>query len=177
MKKVLLHTCCAPCATYINRWLGEHECAVTAYYYNPNIYPEHEFVKRYAVLKHYAAKIGLPLVFDFDNLKLSPGDCESCYLVRLGKTASYARSNGFEAFTSTLLISPYQDHALIRSVGEQVALDVGIEFVYHDFRDGYKESRIISREFGLYMQKYCGCEKSFLERRTVKNEQAAPVAY
>lgn len=178
MKKLLLHACCGPCATYSHRVFEEAGWNVTAYFFNPNIYPEYEFVKRYVELKRYCGKSGLPLVFDFENVELTPGQCSACYGSRLKKTAAFAKENGFEAFSTTLLISPYQDHELIKKTGENVSDEMSVDFVYDDLRTGYRESRIISREHGLYMQKYCGCENSFrqMNERSKKNERLATTA-
>lgn len=185
MKKLLLHTCCAPCLTYVQKQLTARFAynlparpaggQLTTYFYNPNIYPEGEFVKRYFVLKDYARKIKLPLIFEFDNQKTKPGDCGSCYEARLLKTAEYAKNNKMDAFTTTLLISPYQKHELLKEIGRGIGDRVGIEFFYHDFRDGYSESRTMSSELGLYRQKYCGCRAS-LETRSKKHDQVAAAA-
>ncbi|NQU16676.1 MAG: epoxyqueuosine reductase QueH [Candidatus Saganbacteria bacterium] len=158
--KILVHSCCAPCLTYTGKWLRENNFDPTAHYYNPNIYPEAEFVKRYFVLKSYAEGKNIPLVFGFDKKRTPPGDCENCYKTRLLKTAEYAKSNGFGFYSTTLLISPYQKHDLIREIGERIGDEVGVQFLYHDFREGFNESRIISRELNLYRQKYCGCKES-----------------
>lgn len=173
MNKVLLHSCCAPCTTFTNNWLNENEFSPTAYFYNPNIFQEGEYVKRYFVLKKYAAAIGLPLRFEFDNKKTEPGRCGQCYFLRLKKTAQYAKNNKFDVFTTTLLISPYQDHELIRDIGERVQNEVGVEFFYHDFREGYYRSSELSKEYKLYRQKYCGCKSSLESKRSKKDDKIA----
>ncbi|OGC04816.1 hypothetical protein A2276_02495 [candidate division WOR-1 bacterium RIFOXYA12_FULL_43_27] len=154
--KILLHTCCAPCLT----WFVDSKIDLVSYFYNPNLYPEAEFVKRYFTLKNYASAEKVPLVFDFDKSKTVAGDCSDCYEKRLRKTAEYAKKNGFESFTTTLLISPYQNHELIRKIGAEAGEEAGVKFFYRDFRDGYKRGRELSRQFQLYRQKYCGCEVS-----------------
>lgn len=182
--KILLHTCCAPCLTYPASWLRESGFVPTSYYYNPNIYPEAEYVKRYFVLKGYAGQEEIPLVFDFDAKAVAAGDCSVCYETRLRKTAKYARNNGFIIFSTTLLISPYQKHDLLKETGVRVGREVGIEFFYQDFREGYRESRDLARQSDLYCQKYCGCEKSRAEqcsartkikREKKKSDQAAKI--
>ena len=90
--------------------------------------------------------------------------CSDCYRLRLNKTAGIARERGFDAFTSTLLISPYQDQELIRTIGRQAGKEQGVEFYYQDFREGFRESQQMSRELDLYRQKYCGCIYSEWER-------------
>lgn len=158
--KILVHTCCGPCLTSPAKWLLENGFDLTSYYYNPNIYPEAEFIKRYFVLKNYAKEKKIPLVFEFDKKKTDAGDCRNCYETRLLKTAEYAKKNGFQFFTTTLLISPYQNHELLQEMGEKIGELVGVDFLYRDFRRGFRESREISKEFELYRQKYCGCKIS-----------------
>ncbi len=158
--KILIHTCCGPCLTSPAKWLRKNGFDLTSYYYNPNIYPEAEFIKRYFVLKKYANEKKIPLVFEFDKKKTDSGDCRNCYETRLLKTAEYAKNNGFQFFSTTLLISPYQNQELLLDTGKRIGELVGVEFLSHDFRKHYRESREISKEFGLYQQKYCGCKKS-----------------
>jgi hypothetical protein len=90
--------------------------------------------------------------------------CRYCFRLRLRKTAAVAKGEGFDSFTTTLLISPYQKHELLKEIGEEVAREQGIEFYYEDFRTGFRESHRISRELDLYHQKYCGCVYSEWER-------------
>lgn len=90
--------------------------------------------------------------------------CGYCYLCRLEKTAKYAKENGFDAFSTTLLISPYQDHELLKKTGDMLSKKYGIEFLYKDFRPGFRYGQNKARELGLYMQKYCGCVFSEEER-------------
>ena len=82
---------------------------------------------------------------------------DSCYTIRLGTAAKYASEHGYEAFTSSLLISPYQNHELLKAVGETMARKYGVEFLYRDFRPGFRAGQAKAREMGLYLQKYCGC--------------------
>lgn len=108
---------------------------------------------------------------------LPPERCRLCYLVRLRRTARLARDNGFQAFTTTLLISPYQHHELLKETCEAVASETGVHFLYEDFRTGYRASRQMAREHNLYMQPYCGCTHSLAERearRALKGKPTIP---
>jgi predicted adenine nucleotide alpha hydrolase (AANH) superfamily ATPase len=102
--------------------------------------------------------------------------CSICYRIRLSAAADYAKSEGYDAFTTTLLVSPYQKHEILREIGEAVASECGIPFVYKDFRSGWKESVEISRKLGLYRQKYCGCIYSERERfdRDNRRQESGP---
>ena len=166
MDSVLLHTCCAPCAVRCIEVLREEDFAVTAFWYNPNIHPYTEYRSRRNTLTEHAAAIHLPVLLkdeyglrpflqtvgtDFDNR------CENCYRTRLEETARTAAENGFDAFTTTLLISPYQNHELIIKVANEVAANHGVSFLYRDFRPYFREGQQKARDNGFYMQKYCGC--------------------
>ncbi len=157
MSDVLVHTCCGSCTTYVNQWLSENGFEVRGYFYNPNIRPQAEYERRLLTMEHYATVVDLKVVYEKNDVQLVPNACEDCYRVRLSKTAQFARQQGIEFFTTTLLISPYQNHDLIKKVGEQVAQDQGIKFLYQDFRLGYAQSRQMSKDMKLYRQKYCGC--------------------
>lgn len=170
--RILVHICCAPCFTYPHARLIEEEHDVTGFFYNPNIHPYSEFKKRMDSLEKYAELKGTRIVYkndyDLENyLRGSLGShdrCEFCYTCRLGETARMAGSLGFDAFTTTLLISPYQKHELIVSVAKKIADEHGVGFYYEDFREGYRESRETAKALDLYMQKYCGCIFSEKER-------------
>lgn len=157
MSKILLHTCCAPCTTYVNKWLIENNFEVKGFFYNPNIFPQEEYERRLLTMEHYATVIGMKVIYEPVKSKTLPGECEQCYVERLTKTAEKAKELGFDCFSTTLLISPYQKHELISDVGRGVGDKVGIEFFYQDFRNGYRASRQMAKEMKLYMQKYCGC--------------------
>jgi predicted adenine nucleotide alpha hydrolase (AANH) superfamily ATPase len=144
---------------------------VTALFYNPNIHPYTEYKNRMEALEKYAQIKGTKVIYkdyDMENYlrgALASADrCEFCYSLRLEETAKTARQFGFDAFTTTLLISPYQKHELLAGTGEKIADEYGIKFYYEDFREGYRESRELARALGLYMQKYCGCIFSEKER-------------
>lgn len=161
MKKILLHSCCAPCTTYTLRFLRDKDFEVVSLYYNPNIYPAEEFWKRYLNLKKLSEAEKFDLIFEFENIKFNGNKCNNCYTMRLSKTAEMAADRGFDCFTTTLLISPYQNHERIIELAEGISKDKGVNFYYNDFRKGYSDSRKLSKEFNLYRQKYCGCETSF----------------
>ena len=170
--RILVHVCCAPCFTYPHKRLIEEGHDVTAFFYNPNIHPYMEYKNRMGSLEKYAKIKGARVIYtneyDLENYlrgSLAADDrCKFCYMCRLAQTARTASQLGFDAFTTTLLISPYQKHEMLKDVAEKAADEHNIEFYYEDFREGYKESREISRTLGLYMQKYCGCIFSEKER-------------
>lgn len=165
--KLLLHTCCAPCSVYCIDSFRKEEIEPTLYWYNPNIHPYMEYKARRDTLKEYANGIQIEAIFEEEyGLKTFCanviGDlsnrCENyCYKVRLEKTAKYAKENGYDAISTTLLISPYQKHDILKKQGEEIAKEYGLTFLYRDFREGFREGQTKARELGLYMQKYCGC--------------------
>ncbi|MEA3492840.1 MAG: epoxyqueuosine reductase QueH [Candidatus Margulisiibacteriota bacterium] len=159
MSKVLLHTCCGPCTAYTNKWLVENNFKVTGYFYNPNIFPAEEYERRKLAMGQYAAAVGFEAVYEANDLRTEPGSCKNCYQVRLEKTARFAKESGSDYFSTTLLISPYQKHELLKQMGEEIGKKAGIEFFYHDFRTGFREGQQMAREMKLYRQKYCGCAK------------------
>ncbi len=164
--KILLHICCAPCAIYPHKVLRDAGHEVQGFFYNPNIHPYQEFARRAAALKEYAAQSGLPMIWDetYDLegfLRLvafrETERCRFCYQLRLAAAARVARRGKFDAFTSTLLYSRFQNHELIRELGEAVAQEVGVPFHYENFREGWQYGVRKSKELGLYRQQYCGC--------------------
>ena len=173
MTSILLHSCCGPCSNYAVKALQEQGLDVTAFWYNPNIHPYREHQRRLEAMHELAGTSGLPLIVDegYDMLEYfravvghESERCGDCYRLRLSRTAEVAGREGFDAFTTTLLISPYQNHELIREVGEESAERWGVAFHYEDFRPGFRESHRMSRELGLYHQGYCGCVYSEWER-------------
>lgn len=166
--KLLLHICCAPCATAtVDAWRTDG-AEVTGIYFNPNIHPLAENQLRYETLQGYAAGIGLPLIgeplYDITAwLRQVVGHeekgkrCRICIAERLGYTARLAAGSGFDAFSTSLLISPWQEHEIIIEEGERAAAQSGVAFAYRDLRPEYRRSRQMSRDAGLYRQKYCGC--------------------
>lgn len=164
--KTLLHICCAPCSIACIRQLREEGIEPVGFWYNPNIHPFTEYRQRRNTLTEYAASIGLKLEME-DEYGLRPfvravaedidGRCPYCYRVRLEETARRAAEEGFEAFTTTLLVSPYQNHELLCQTGEEMGTRYGVKFLPYDFRPRFREGQAEARALGLYMQKYCGC--------------------
>jgi len=173
VKKILLHTCCGPCATYTVKRLRDQGFEATGFWYNPNVHPFTEHRNRLEAMRTLARAFELPLIVSegydmIDYFRAVVGHegerCGDCFRLRLSKTAAVAKEKGLDAFTTTLLISPYQKHELLREVGEKVGKELGVEFYYEDFRPGFRESHRMSRELDLYHQKYCGCIYSEWER-------------
>jgi len=164
--KILLHICCAPCAIYPLEVLSQSGHRVRGFFFNPNIHPLQEFNRRAATLEAFAAKTGLPIIWDrsynleefFRNIVFREADrCQFCYYQRLLATARVARGGKFDAFTSTLLYSKFQNHEVIKAIGQQVVQEVGVPFYYEDFRKGWAEGANKTKKLGLYKQQYCGC--------------------
>lgn len=164
--KLLLHSCCAPCLSGTQKALSGEDMDMTIFFFNPNIHPEQEFKKRIDALKNYTEQMALkPVIFgDYDmelferEVMSKPGDrCRNCYELRLRETARYACMNGYDAFSTTILISPHQKHDLVKQLGEELAREYNTVFYYKDLRPYYKDSVSISKEMGIYRQKYCGC--------------------
>lgn len=162
--KILLHTCCAPCLVYVHEKLNEMNVDYDSYFYNPNIHPIKEHERRLLTLRSYTSRFNIPLIEDdefLQHLWEQGFKCKDCYNIRLDKTAQYAKNNGYKGFSTTLLVSIYQNHQLIIEIAESVADKYGIEFFYHDFREGYRIGQNKAKEYGLYRQKYCGCINSY----------------
>lgn len=171
--KTLLHVCCAPCSIACIDALRAEGRELAAFWFNPNIHPVTEYRARLEAMKGYAGKAELPLLgWDRyglrDFVRAVSGDlddrCGVCYEMRLNETAGFAAANGFEAFTTTLLISPYQNHERLIEAGRRAARAHGVEFLERDFRPLFREGQRRAREMELYMQKYCGCVFSEEER-------------
>ena len=177
--KLLLHICCAPCANAPIASLREKGIDVTGYWYNPNIHPFTEYRSRRNCLRDYAKEISLPLM-EKDDYGLRPfcrevaenisGRCVKCYEMRLFETAKAAKEGGFDAFSSSLFISPYQNHELMLDAARRAAEAYGVEFYYEDFRPLFKIGQENARNLGFYMQKYCGCVFSEQERYLKRNK-------
>jgi len=179
--KLLMHTCCAPCSIYCIEHLENEGIKPTLYWYNPNIHPYMEYKQRRDCLKEYANQINIDAIFEeeyglrefcknvIDNLDER---CKTyCYKVRIEQTAKFAKENGYDSFTTTLLVSPYQKHEELIKVCVEVAQKYGIEFLYRDFRVGFRDGQNKARELGLYMQKYCGCVFSEEDRYLRHNKK------
>ncbi len=171
--KILLHICCAPCTIYPLGIIREWGHSVKGFFFNPNIHPYLEYARRLESLLNYAGIVKLELETAeeysleeyFRSVLLDVKNrCRICYKLRLESAALQAFRQGYEAFSSTLLYSKFQKHELIKELGDEVAEKIGIEFFYHDFREGWKEGVKISRELNIYRQQYCGCVFSERER-------------
>ncbi|MBE6970874.1 MAG: epoxyqueuosine reductase QueH [Ruminococcaceae bacterium] len=166
MNQTLLHCCCAPCSVSCIQQLRAEGIEPVAYWYNPNIHPYQEYKARRDTLISYAPTIGMELIVEEDYglrefVRAVAEDidhrCAHCYRLRLEHTAAYAAAHGFDSFTSTLFVSPYQNHELMRAVAEEAAAKYGVTFLYRDFRPGFRAGQAEAREKEFYMQKYCGC--------------------
>ena len=182
--RLLLHSCCAPCSSYVLEYLSRY-FEITVFYYNPNIYPPEEFGKRVEEQKRLIAQLPAEHPISFLDGPYEPerfyemargleqvpegGErCFKCYRLRLTETAEMARAGKYDYFTTTLSISPLKNAEKLNEIGGQLAKDYGVDYLYSDFkkRNGYKRSTELSREYGLYRQDYCGCVFSMRERRT-----------
>ncbi len=169
--KLLLHTCCAPCSVYCIKALRQEGIEPTLFWYNPNIHPLGEYNLRRDCLKQYAEsiKVKLEIVDEYGldnfvcqvNRNTTPDltkRCEAfCYPLRFRKVCEYAKQNGYDTVSTTLLYSIYQKHDFIVQIFQELAKEYGLTFLYRDFREGWREGQETARQVGLYMQKYCGC--------------------
>ncbi|HHX74565.1 MAG TPA: epoxyqueuosine reductase QueH [Firmicutes bacterium] len=171
--KLLLHMCCGPCSTYSVKRFRELGYEVCGYFYNPNIHPYKEYQRRLAALEEFCRLENVPLTaerrYELEKYLESvmpalDSRCRTCYRLRLEAAAGQAAATGFKYFSTTLALSPYQDHDLLRQEGEAAAKKHGVEFIYEDLRSGYRESIELSKSMGLYRQPYCGCIFSEKER-------------
>lgn len=171
--KVLLHTCCGPCTVIPLRRLKEEGIRPHGFFTNSNVHPFTEWERRREGLEKLAGSEDLPLL---PHGAYDPGSwmravafregerCRICYHERLRHTALLARRGRFDAYSTTLLYSIRQKHDLIREIGESVGSEVGVPFLYRDWREGWKEGIEASKSMGLYRQSYCGCLLSEAER-------------
>lgn len=184
---LLLHSCCAPCSSYVLEYLSDY-FAVTVLYYNPNIYPEEEFRHRAdeqkRLIESLPSKHPISFIeglFDsrefydavrgLEHIPEGGERCHACFRLRLEETARIAAKNGFDYFTTTLTISPLKNAAALNKIGEETASHFGIAWLPSDFKkkNGYKRSVELSEEYGLYRQDYCGCVFSKKEREAAHN--------
>ena len=180
--KLLIHACCAPCSSYVIEYLSNY-FEITIYYYNPNIHPENEYIRRINELKNflnkYKTKNKVNLIEDvynpkeyferikgLENLGERSKRCYNCYEFRMDKAAKFAKNNNYDYFTTTLSISPYKNANWINEIGCNLEKKYDIKYLYADFKkkNGYKRSLELSHEYGLYRQDYCGCIYSKQER-------------
>ncbi len=175
--KLLLHSCCGPCSSYVISFLSPY-FDITVYYYNPNIEPEEEyehrkkeqirFIEEYNKNKkekikyidsEYENSLFKKAVKGLEKCKEGGDRCSKCFYLRLKKTALKAKELNFDYFGTTLTVSPHKNSQVINKIGEQIAIELEMPFIYGDFKknDGYKKSIELSKEYSLYRQDYCGC--------------------
>lgn len=194
---LLLHSCCAPCSSYVLEYLSEY-FDITIFYYNPNISPEEEFYKRVNEQKRLINEMPLKRKVKFiegkydcekfysiakglENLKEGGERCFKCYRLRLEETAKTAQKDGFDYFTTTLSISPHKNAQVLNQIGLELEESYSVKYLCSDFKkkNGYKRSCELSEIYGLYRQNYCGCIYSKLEadeRERAKNTNEQPLS-
>lgn len=187
--RLLLHSCCAPCSSYVLEYLSDY-FEITVFYYNPNIFPESEYTKRILEqqmliqdmnVKHpvsflagsYERERFYEIAKGLEHLKEGGDRCFKCYELRLVEAAKIATEGEFDYFTTTLSISPMKNAEKLNEIGNEVGAKYGVSYLQSDFKkkNGYKRSIELSKEFGLYRQDYCGCEFSFRDRQREKKEK------
>lgn len=170
---ILVHVCCGPCACGCIPELLKQGYHPHAFSYNPNIHPFSEYQKRLCAARFVLKEYNIPHTVDdtdydpsafIEALDNETGKrCEYCYRTRFLRTAQSAIKLGISTFTTTLTISPWQDHELIKNVGNVVSEITGVSFLYMDFRPCYYKAKIVAKEMSIYRQKYCGCAYSYDE--------------
>ncbi len=163
--KLLVHICCAPCFVAVYQHLKEKH-QIHGFWFNHNIHPYQEYKKRLDTFKEFADSEKIPLIIK-DEYRLEEflqkisfretNRCKICYYDRLKYAAIVAKKGDFDAFTTTLLYSKFQNHQLIKEIGKSVAKENDIKFYYEDFREYWKEGIELSKEKEMYRQQYCGC--------------------
>ena len=186
--RLLLHSCCAPCSSYVLEYLSS--CFdITVFYYNPNIFPESEYTKRILeqqtligemkrkypvsfIAGRYDKERFYEMAEGMEHLKEGGERCLKCYELRLREAAETAKEGGFEYFTTTLSISPLKNADRLNEIGVRLSEEYGVKYLQSDFKkkNGYKRSIELSREFGLYRQDYCGCEYSLRDAEKRKKQ-------
>lgn len=171
MKKLLLHTCCAPCVTVPLERL-KPDFQITCYFYNPNIHPKKEYLNRLNELENllddfhvemivadYEVKRWFQLILGLEGEPEGGKRCEVCFKMRLEQTARFARENKFDAFTTVMSISPHKNADLPNRIGNELSQEFGVEYIEANFKkkDGFKRSVELSKKYNLYRQNYCGC--------------------
>lgn len=174
-RKLLLHICCATCAAYVLNKL-KRDYKVTAFFYNPNIYPEEEYRHRFNEAQAYCRKNNIPFIEESPNqdewFLITKGHendpergdrCTICYRMRLKKTAEYAQTHDFDLYGTDLSISPHKDAKRLNKLGKELAKQYGVGFLEADFKkqEGFKKAMAVSKCEGFYRQNYCGCIYSF----------------
>ncbi|EGG84777.1 hypothetical protein HMPREF9477_00504 [Lachnospiraceae bacterium 2_1_46FAA] len=185
--RLLLHSCCAPCSSYVLEYLSKH-FEITVFYYNPNIFPESEYTKRILEQQTLIGEMKYPVSFiagnydkekfyemakGLEHLKEGKERCFKCYALRLEETARLAREGEFDYFTTTLSISPMKNADKLNEIGTMLGRKYGVEYLQSDFKkkNGYKRSIELSKEYDLYRQDYCGCVYSMQERKINDNKR------
>lgn len=182
---LLLHSCCAPCSSYVLEYLSEY-FKITVLYYNPNIYPDEEYFKRVEEQKRFIDKLPSKNKIDFiegnfdkkrfyetvkgkEHITEGGERCFLCYELRLREAAEYATKGNFDYFTTTLSISPLKNAQKLNQIGLNLADEYGIKYLVSDFKkkNGYKRSTELSQQYGMYRQNYCGCIFSKQERESI----------
>ncbi|MEA2015102.1 MAG: epoxyqueuosine reductase QueH [Actinomycetota bacterium] len=169
--RILLHVCCGPCSLHPYLLLKK-DFEITFFFYNPNIHPKKEYLKRLEGARKVSDKYSVPFIIgEYEmkkwmkltkHLKDEPEGgkrCELCFRIRLSKTADMTKKLGFDFFGTTLTVSPYNNQKAINSIGEEIALLRKIKFLKADFKkkDGFKKTTELSKKLNLYRQNYCGC--------------------
>ena len=188
---LLLHSCCAPCSSYVLEYLSNY-FKITVFYYNPNISPDIEYRKRVKEQKEFINKIKSKFPINiiegdyekekFDEISIGLENefeggkrCFKCYELRLRKTAIVAKENNYDYFGTTLTVSPYKNSKKLNEIGELLQNEYKINYLFSDFKkkNGYKRSIELSKEYNLYRQDYCGCEfsKKLKDRKNVYEKE------
>lgn len=172
--KLLLHTCCAPCLIYPLESLKAKHFEVTAFFYNPNIHPASEYQRRKDAVTSltcdgqlevdYSRYLPSEFTHALGAERVAPQRCSLCWSLRLEETAKAAKFKKFDAFTTTLLVSPYQNQEVLKQIGSDIAQKNNVFFYYEDFRPGFRAAHAQAKLQGLYCQNYCGCMYSEMER-------------
>lgn len=182
--RLFLHSCCAPCSSYVLEYLSEY-FSITVFYYNPNIYPDEEYWKRVQEQKEFIARFPASHPIEFmegrfekekfyqmarglEEVPEGGERCFKCYELRLREAAEYARQLHMDYFTTTLSISPMKNAEKLNEIGKKLEKEYGVTYLVSDFkkRNGYKRSVELSKEYGMYRQDYCGCVFSMRERES-----------
>lgn len=184
---LLLHSCCAPCSSYVLEYLSEY-FSITVLYYNPNIFPKEEYEYRIREQQRLINELPAKHKISFISTEYEPdrfyeiarghehepegGErCFKCYEIRLREAAKYALEGGYDFFTTTLSISPLKNADKLNEIGKRLAAETGLNYLYSDFkkRNGYKRSVELSKEYRLYRQDYCGCVYSKVQKSRESN--------
>lgn len=182
-ERLLLHSCCGPCSSYVLDVLTKH-FDVTLLYYNPNIYPSEEYQKRLGEQLRLLDEMPFEKSVSYMACEYDEGEflqaakglesereggarCERCFRLRLNKTAFEAQKNGFDYFTTTLSVSPHKNAHMLNEIGKELEKEYGVKYLYADFKkkDGYKKSVKLSEEYNLYRQDYCGCRFALSQQK------------